>query len=128
MPGVVDCVVGYAGGVAPDPTYQNIQDYTESLLIEYNPDIISYQDILQEWSSMDYPLVQQKTQYKSAIFCINEHQEQQAQEFVEALREKYAEKGPIYVDVQPITTFYRAEEYHQDFLAKQRQSRTLKIF
>lgn len=127
MNGVVDCIVGYAGGVAPDPTYQNIQDYTEAFLVEYNPDVLSYDDILEEWSNMDYPLVSQKTQYKSAVFPINEEQEVKAKEIVKGLEQRYAEKGPIYVDIQPISKFYRAEEYHQDFLAKQKTSRTLKL-
>lgn len=128
MTGVVDCVVGYGGGVAPDPTYQNIQDYTEALLVEYNPEVVSYRDVLKEWSTMDYPLVPQKKQYRSALFCINEMQLEQARDFVQGLHEKYSEKGQVYVDVEPISAFYRAEEYHQDFLAKQKQSRTLKMF
>jgi peptide-methionine (S)-S-oxide reductase len=128
MEGVVGCVVGYSGGRGANPTYQNIQDYTEALLVEYNPDKLSYKDILTAWSGMDYPLVQQKTQYRSAIFALDDDQLQQAQEFVARLqKEKY--KDPIiYVDVEPVTKFYRGEEYHQDFLAKQRSGRTLKMF
>jgi peptide-methionine (S)-S-oxide reductase len=124
----VGCVVGYSGGKGAWPTYQNIQDYTEALLIEYNPDRISYEDILREWSGMDYPFVQQKMQYRSAIFTTNEIQHQKALAFVENLREKYKEKGDIFVDVEPVTKFFRGEEYHQDFLAKQKQSRSFKMF
>lgn len=122
------CVVGYSGGHGAFPTYQNIQDYTEALLVEYNPDRISYEEILREWSGMDYPLVQQKTQYRSAIFTVNEKQHQQALAFVGKLREQYKEKGPIFVDVEPVTKFFRGEEYHQDFLQKQKQSRAFKVF
>jgi len=133
MGGVVDCIVGYSGGVASSPNYQDIQDYTEALLVEYNPDKLSYEDILQEWSTMDYPFVQQKTQYRSAIFAVGDEQFKQANSFVERLQAKHAagdddDKKNIYVDVEPITKFYRAEEYHQDFLAKQRSSKTLRMF
>lgn len=134
MNGVVDCVVGYSGGVAPNPNYQDVQDYTEALLVEYNPDKLSYEDILKEWSTMDYPFIQQKTQYRSAIFAVNGDQFEQANEFVTKLQAKHNEasddddKSKIYVDVEPITKFYRAEEYHQDFMAKQRSSKTLRMF
>ena len=111
-------------------TYQNIQDYTEALLVEYNPDKISYEEVLREWSGMDYPFVQQKTQYRSAIFTVNESQQQVAQNFIQELEKKYGDsgKGPIFVDVEPVTKFFRGEEYHQDFLAKQRSGRSLKMF
>ncbi|CAB9530742.1 Peptide methionine sulfoxide reductase MsrA [Seminavis robusta] len=128
LDGVVGCVVGYSGGKARNPTYQNIQDYTEALLVEYNPNKLSYRDILQEWSGMDYPFVQQKTQYRSAIFALNDEQLAQAQDFVSELEERYKEKGPIFVDVEPVTKFYRGEEYHQDFLAKQKSGRSLRMF
>jgi peptide-methionine (S)-S-oxide reductase len=117
----VDCVVGYSGGkAATNPTYQNMQDYTEAFLVEYNPDKVSYHDILMAWSSMDYPMVQQKTQYRSAIFALDPDQYQQAQEFVAKLRDQH--EDPIFVDVEPVTRFYRGEEYHQDFLVKQQSS------
>jgi len=122
-------VVGYAGGIASDPTYQNIQDYTEAFIVEYNPDKLSFDDILKEWNGNDYPFAQQKTQYRSAIFALNAKQQTEAKAFVQALEIKYADnKGPIYCSVEPMTTFYRGEEYHQDFLSKQKSSKTLKMF
>jgi peptide-methionine (S)-S-oxide reductase len=129
MEGVVGCVVGYSGGKrGVDPTYQNIQDYTEAFLVEYNPDKLSYEDILTAWSGMDYPLVQQKTQYRSAIFALDEDQLQQAHEFVARLQKEKYKDDPIHVDVEPVTKFYRGEEYHQNFLVKQRSGRALKMF
>ena len=126
MAGVVGCVVGYSGGLGVDPTYHNIQDYTEALLVEYNPDKLSFEDIMEAWSRMDYPWVPQKTQYRSAIFALNPNQIQRAQDFVQHLQEKANRK--LYVDVEPVTQFFKGEEYHQNFLAKQRQSRTLTFY
>lgn len=128
MDGVVGCVVGYSGGKGAWPTYQNIQDYTEAMLIEYNPEQLSYEDVLREWSGHDYPFAQQKRQYRSAIFTKNESQHRQALEFVNKLQEQHKDKGPVFVDVEPVTKFYQAEEYHQNFLAKQKSGRAFKMF
>lgn len=111
--------MGYSGGKEPDPTYQSIKDYTEALLIEYNPEILPYSKILSLWSEMDYPYVPQKTQYKSAVWYLNESQERTAKAFVADLEKKYSGKGKLYVDIEHVTAFYRAEEYHQNFMEKQ---------
>ena len=120
------CIVGYAGGEASDPTYQSIQDHTEAILIEYDPSILSFEDVLNLWSEEDYPYVPQKCQYRSAIFPVNSVQVEQAQAYVERLTEQRGRK--LYVDVELIQHFYRGEEYHQDFLKKQKSSRTLRMF
>ena len=119
------CIVGYSGGVAPNPTYHNIQDYTEALWIEYHPDRISYTELLEE--VLDYPFYPQTTQYRSAIFPLSSQQQDEARAFVDQLQQSHADKK-VYVDVEPATgtAFYRAEDYHQHFLAKQQSSRTLK--
>ena len=83
---------------------------------------------MEEWSGLDYPFAQQKTQYRSAVFALNAQQQAEANNFVQALEKKLAGKGPIYTTVEPITKFYRGEEYHQDFLAKQKSSKTLRMF
>lgn len=116
------------GGFAPNPTYQSIQDHTEAFIVEYNPDKLTFQDILEEWSGLDYPLAQQSTQYRSAVFALNAQQHADANTFVQALERNLSDQGPIYSTVEPITRFYRGEEYHQDFLAKQKASKSLKMF
>ncbi|KAL7559958.1 hypothetical protein ACA910_008279 [Epithemia clementina (nom. ined.)] len=146
MDGVVGCVVGYSGGVQPDPTYDNIQDYTEAFLVEYNPDKLSYLDILEAWNSMDYPWAPQKTQYRSAVFTLSDKQQEQAKAFVQRLLEKRIKQQNkdtiigtskqsagnsatrIYADVEPVTKFFKAEEYHQNFLSKQERSRLFTPF
>ena len=113
MAGVDRCLVGYSGGEAPDPTYQNIQDYTEALLIEYDPAVVSYLDILKLWRGMHTPYPS-KRQYRSAVMTLNEEQQKIAEEFCAS--EKY-------VDVEPATRFYMAEDYHQNYLKKMTGSR-----
>ena len=115
MAGVDRCLVGYSGGEAPDPTYQNIQDYTEALFIEYDPSVTSYEAILTLWRSQHTPYPN-KRQYRSAIFTLNEQQEKLANEFC---------KEEKYVAIEPATSFYLAEEYHQNYLKKMTGSSVL---
>lgn len=83
-----------------------MRDHTESVLIEYDPTEVSYRDILQKWKSFGDPFPT-KTQYRSAIFFLNKEQEQIAKEFCQNMK---------YVDIEPATKFYMAEQRHQDFL------------
>lgn len=108
MAGVDRCIVGYSGGVKPDPTYQNIQDYTEALLVEFDPTITSFQAILETWRSEHTPYPN-KRQYRSVIWHLSEGQEQVA-------KEKYGSEK--YVDIEPATQFFMAETYHQDYVKK----------
>jgi len=117
MGGIADVVVGYTGGKQPNPTYQNIMDTTEAVMVEFNPDVISYEEILNEWAGMHAPYYASKGQYRSAIFYQNEEQQKVAVAKVAALG-RDGERN-VFVDVEPVSTFYRGEEYHQDFLDKQ---------
>jgi peptide methionine sulfoxide reductase MsrA len=103
-------LVGYAGGDGVDPTYQNIQDYTEAIFIEYNPEVTSYTDILRLWQNSHTPYPN-KRQYRSAIWYTNAEQEKLARDFCQ---------GQTYVDIEPAKNFFMAEEYHQNYLAKAR--------
>mmetsp|Transcript_9534 Transcript_9534/g.13308 ORF Transcript_9534/g.13308 Transcript_9534/m.13308 type:complete len:129 (-) Transcript_9534:234-620(-) len=128
MDGVVRTVVGYTGGSEPNPTYTNIRDATEAILIEFDPSIITYEDILNEWSNQHSPYFNQKTQYRSAIFYRNEMQQKVALEKLDALKDKAeVEDRNVFVSVEEVGPFYKAEEYHQDFLTKQTRSRWLQI-
>jgi len=111
MTGVQRCVVGYSGGVEPNPTYKNMMDYTESVLVEYDPTYLSYEDILRKWRTLGEPYPN-KRQYRSAIFTLNAEQDKVAKEFVAGM------KHGKYVDVESVTKFYRAEAYHQHFLKR----------
>lgn len=121
MRGVVNCVVGYTGGKQKDPTYQNIMDATEAFTVEFDPSIISYEEILDEWADQHAPFYPSKCQYRSAIFYCSEEQRNAAQKKVEELGKGGQRK--VYVDVEPVSAFYRGEEYHQNFLEKQMSAR-----
>lgn len=128
MEGVERVVVGYTGGKELYPTYQNIKDSTEAVLIEYDPSIISYEQLLFEWSKQHFPYSPpMKTQYKSAIWVKNDDERKIVMEFLEKLKEARSVKK-LYVDVEDVNPFYRAEEYHQDFLNKQRSSRSFTLY
>lgn len=121
MGGVAKVVVGYTGGKKLNPTYQNIMDATEAFLVEFDPSIISYEEILDEWADQHAPFYPSKCQYRSAIFYSNDKQLDAARNKVEELSKGGQRK--VYVDLEPVTAFYRAEEYHQDFLEKQMSAR-----
>jgi peptide methionine sulfoxide reductase MsrA len=112
------CLVGYAGGVEASPvSYQEIKDYTEALLIEYDATYVSYRDILQAWKEMAAPYPS-KRQYRTAIFPLNEEQKAVAMDFLKS--SNWSERIVGYVDVEIVDKFYLGEEYHQDFVAKQK--------
>jgi len=121
---VISVTVGYAGGQKPWPTYKNIQDYTEAVRVEYDPQILSYQDILVEFFSQGgiptSPCFSR--QYRNAIFTHNAEQKKVATAIVEHLRKQKGSKK-IYTDIEDATPFYRAEEYHQKYVEKSQASR-----
>lgn len=117
MSGVERVVVGYSGGEELNPTYQNIKDSTECFLVEFDPRIITYEKILDEWSAESFPYYPQKAQYRSALFYNSEEQRVAAVEKLENMKSKTDKE--VFVDLEPVSAFYRAEEYHQDFLNKQ---------
>lgn len=124
MDGVVRTVVGYTGGSEPNPTYQNIKDATEAILVEFDPSVVSYGDVLREWSNQHSPFFPQKIQYRSAIFCRNEHQRAVATEKVEAMKTRAEEEDrKVFATVEDVGPFYRAEDYHQNFILKQSRAR-----
>lgn len=96
-------------------------DATEAFMVEFDPSIISYEEILNEWAHQHQPYYPSKCQYRSAIFYCNDEQLAAAQKKIEELRKGGSRK--VYVDLEPVSTFYMAEEYHQDFLEKQMSAR-----
>jgi peptide-methionine (S)-S-oxide reductase len=112
-------VVGYSGGKKADPTYHFIMDHTEAVLIEFDPKVITYEDILLEWSQMHSPNRYRSNQYRSAIWYLNEEQKEAAEEIMTGMKAvSVKERTELFSDIEDATKFYRAEEYHQDFLSK----------
>jgi peptide-methionine (S)-S-oxide reductase len=114
MAGVVRTRVGYAGGTTANPTYRNIGDHTETLQLDYDPDVLSYEDLLTVfWASHNPTYRVYSTQYKAAIFTHNAEQRRLALATRDA---EAARRGvAIHTEILPYTGFTRAEDYHQKY-------------
>ena len=119
MNGVENTIVGYCGGKQPNPTYRQIKDYTESIRIEYDPNVVSYNELVYYWSKLHSPTRKWfSKQYRSAIFYGNENEKDICLGIIKSIEE--SEDVKIHSDIEPLseTEFYRAEEYHQHYLSK----------
>ncbi|CAL1278490.1 unnamed protein product [Larinioides sclopetarius] len=111
--GVQRTRVGYTGGTLHNPTYRNLGDHTEAIEIDYDPEILSYEDLLELfWKNHD-PTVPHKRQYRSAIFYRDEEQKALASESKKAKEKVF--KNQILTAVEPFNKFYNAEDYHQKY-------------
>lgn len=130
VPGVVQTAVGYAGGHVPNPTYRQVcaggTGHTEVVQVVYDPEKVSYEELLEVfWNSHDPTQVHRQGpdvgyQYRSVIFYESNHQKERA----EASRERQQDQQnrQIATKIEPAGEFYRAEEYHQQYLEKQGQA------
>jgi peptide-methionine (S)-S-oxide reductase len=124
VPGVVATETGYTGGENENPTYDNHTGHAEALEIEYNPERISYRDLLDYFFCVHNPttLNQQGndrgTSYRSAVFYANEEEMKEAEEFIAIVNKSRRWKDPVVTTLEPFHTFYKAEDYHQDYLQK----------
>ncbi len=128
LQGVVDAVVGYAGGSLPNPTYQQVTTgrtgHAEVVQVTFNPQVITYREILEVFFAIHDPTTLNRqgadvgTQYRSLILAHDERQKQIAWEVIGELDRQGAFSRPIVTQVAPLEAFYRAEEYHQEYFEK----------
>ena len=113
--------VGYTGGVVASPTYRSMGDHTEAIEIVYDPDQISYGELLEiYWASTNPTSGSWSRQYRSAIWPNSPEQEAAAQASLEAIE---AERGrKMYVDIEPAGVFTPAEDYHQKYYLRRDRS------
>jgi len=122
--GIVATEAGYTGGENENPTYENHPGHAEALEVEYDPQIISYKQILDFFFQIHNPttLNQQGndkgTSYRSAIFYANEDERGVAEEMIGIVNESGRWPGPVVTTLEPLARFWPAEEYHQDYLEK----------
>lgn len=130
LPGVYSTAVGYSAGVTQNPSYQQVcsgqTGHNEVVLVVFDPSIVSYEDLLRTfWEGHDPTQGMRQgndmgTQYRSGIYTFNQAQtdaaKASAQVFAAALAG--AGLGEITTEILPADTFYYAEEYHQQYLAK----------
>jgi peptide-methionine (S)-S-oxide reductase len=129
LDGVHAVTSGYAGGHVEDPTYEEVcsgsTGHAEVVQIEYDPDRISYTDLLTVFFALHDPTTKDRqgpdvgSQYRSAIFTHDDDQRDVAAATIERLADDYDD--PIVTEVEPLDTFYPAEDYHQDYYANNPQ-------
>ena len=129
-PGVFTTAAGYAGGLSRNPTYEEVcsglTGHTEVVLVVYDPDVVSYEELLAVfWEAHDPTQGMRQgndigTQYRSAIYTSNDAQQQAARQSQTTYQSKLnaAGYGHITTEILPLDTFYYAEDYHQQYLAK----------
>lgn len=129
--GVLDTRVGYTGGTTPDPDYKSVctgqTGHAEAIEITFDPDIISYEQLLGAfWQMHDPTTINQQgpdhgTQYRSAVFYHDEQQKQLAETVKSELNKRGQFSAPIVTEITAASIFYPAEDYHQRYLEKRGQ-------
>ncbi|MEX1136239.1 MAG: peptide-methionine (S)-S-oxide reductase MsrA [Balneolales bacterium] len=128
LKGVKDVVSGYSGGEVKNPTYQQVTSgntgHAEVIQVTYDPSEITYEQLLNVfWRTHDPTTLNRQgadvgTQYRSAVFYHNEEQRKIAKHFKARLNEEKIYNASIVTEITPFDTFYEAEEYHQNYFAK----------
>lgn len=129
VPGVWSTRVGYTGGSAVNPSYEQVcrgnTGHAEAVEIAYDPEQVSYDELLDVFFSIHNPTTRDRQgpdighQYRSAIFYLNAGQKEAAVAKILELNRSRKFPAPIVTEIVPAKTFYPAEDYHQDYLKKQ---------
>jgi peptide-methionine (S)-S-oxide reductase len=126
--GVVSVESGYSGGRVRNPSYRDVcsgaTGHAEVVQITFDPQEIGYRDLLEIFFSIHDPTTLNRqgadvgTQYRSAIFCHDEEQKRIAEEVIRELEASGEWRDPVVTEVVPLTAFYPAEDYHQEYFAQ----------
>lgn len=126
MPGVKNVVSGYSGGEEIDPTYEDVKyqrtSHRETVQIHYDPELVSFWSLMDVFLSSvdphdpDGQFIDRGFSYTLAVYYLSPEQKEAAED---RLRQLEADTGlPVYIKVEPFKSFYRAEEFHQDYYLK----------
>jgi methionine-S-sulfoxide reductase len=129
VPGVLDTEVGYTGGWLANPTYHDTHDsksgHAEAVRITFDPAVLGYEELLERWFfRLHDPTTPNRqgndvgTQYRSAIFPQSPAQEAVARAVIARVDASGKWKRPVTTSIEPASTWYTAEAYHQDYLRK----------
>jgi peptide-methionine (S)-S-oxide reductase len=126
--GVVSTTAGYAGGTIDHPTYQDVctgrTGHAEVVEVEYDPKVVSYEQLLAIFWQIHDPTTLNRqgpdvgSQYRSIILYLDQDQEQKAKRSKELLEDSKKFKKAVVTEIQPATSFYKAEDYHQQYFEK----------
>jgi peptide-methionine (S)-S-oxide reductase len=132
LEGVTGTSVGYEGGHSPNPTYEDVCSHTtghaEVVEVDYDPERVSFGQLLEVfWANHDPTTLNRQgpdvgDQYRSAVFYHTPEQKEAAERMKRDLDASGRFRRAIVTEIVPATTFYRAEEYHQQYLAKRGRS------
>ncbi|SDQ35021.1 peptide-methionine (S)-S-oxide reductase MsrA [Pseudoxanthomonas sp. CF125] len=129
VPGIIDTDVGYTGGWLENPTYDDTHDsksgHAEAIRVTFDPSVLSYEDLLEKWFfKLHDPTTLNRqgndvgTQYRSALFPHTPEQKATAERVIERVNASGKWKQPVTTSIEPASTWYSAEAYHQDYLRK----------
>ncbi|MCW3465048.1 peptide-methionine (S)-S-oxide reductase MsrA [Chitinophaga nivalis] len=124
LPGVLSTVVGYTGGDVPHATYRNHGTHAEGIAVTFDPTQLSYRQLLEFFFQIHDPTTPNRqgndigTSYRSAIFYLNEQQQETATALIEEINAAGRWPGKVVTEVVPAGDFWDAEEEHQDYLQK----------
>jgi peptide-methionine (S)-S-oxide reductase len=128
LKGVVSAESGYSGGAVQNPTYEQVctgkTGHAEVVQIAFDPTVISYEDILRIFFTVHDPTTLNRqgddvgTQYRSVIFYYDEKQKRIAENVVEEIKSENIWDDPIVTELSPFKSFYKAENYHQEYFSK----------
>ena len=132
LKGIISVSPGYAGGVKENPTYDEVSSGTtghaEVAKIEYDPDIIFYNDLLTVFFASHDPTTLNRQgndigpQYRSIIFYSDDGQKNEAEEFIKNLNNSSKEGAPVVTEVRPLEKFYEAENYHKNYYENHKEA------
>jgi methionine-S-sulfoxide reductase len=127
--GVLDAEVGYTGGDVENPTYRMVcskkTGHAEAVRITFDPDQVSYETLVRAFFEMHNPTSVNRqgwdigSQYRSGIFYHNDEQRKIAERVIKEMDRSGKYRKPIATELVPVEEFYRAEDYHQQYYAKQ---------
>ena len=127
LEGVASVVSGYSGGHIAHPDYRQVCDgstgHAEVVQVTFDPDVIDFRTLLEAFFAIHDPTTKNRqgndvgTQYRSVIFTCSSEQERTARDLIAALETQRIWPRPIVTEVLPAPAFWRAEDYHQDYLA-----------
>jgi len=127
LKGVESVESGYSGGHVAHPTYKQVcsdtTGHAEVVRVTFDPSVITYRDLLRVFFAIHDPTTLNRqgndvgTQYRSAIFYLDEEQKRAAEEVIAELTAAQLWPNPIVTEVTPFDTFYIAEDYHQEYFA-----------
>src|SRR5690606_5201734 len=123
LDGVFSVVSGFAGGTTADPTYDQVSsgrtDHAEDVQVLYDPAVVSFETTVEEFGHNNDPLAVDRqfcdrgAQYRSVLYYRNAEQQRVAEQSLQAVAARFDE--PVATTVEPVSDFYPAEDYHQDF-------------